>query len=106
MTITALVQFQLPEGMSRKQVMTAFRASLETLRGYPGLVRKHYLYSADGVAIGAYLWESREAAEALYTAEWRQTVAARYGSAPTITWFETPIVLDNVSGEVIGEAAA
>ena len=71
----------------------------------PGLIRKYYLYGDDGVAGGAYLWESREAAEAVYTAEWREMIAARYGSEPMVTYFETPLVVDNVSGDVIGEAA-
>ena len=52
-----------------------------------------------------YLWESREAAEAVYTADWHKRVAERYGSEPTVTYFETPIVVDNVSGDVIAEAA-
>ena len=104
--ITAFIQFTLPAGTTRNDVMAAFRASVEQLRGYPGLIRKHYLYNAEeGTAAGVYLWESRAAAEALYTPEWRRMITARYGSEPVIAWFDTPILLDNTTGEVIDEAA-
>ncbi|MGD1876649.1 MAG: YdhR family protein [Kiloniellaceae bacterium] len=104
--ITAFIQFKLPAGTTRDAILQAFRTSVEQLRGQPGLIRKHYLYNeADGIAAGAYLWESRAAADALYTAEWRKMIVARYGSEPVITWFDTPFVLDNTTGEVIGEAA-
>ena len=104
--ITAFIQFKLPEGTTRDDVMAAFKTSVEQLRGHPGLLRKHYLYNeADGIAAGAYLWESRAAAEALYTAEWRGMITARYGSEPTITWFDTPFVLDNTTGAVVADAA-
>ena len=103
--ITAIVQFKLPEETSREDAMKTFKASVSKYQGMPGLIRKYYLYGDDGVAGGAYLWESREAAEAVYTAEWHKMVAERYGSEPTVTYFETPIVVDNVSGDVIAEAA-
>jgi quinol monooxygenase YgiN len=102
--ITAIVQLKLPAGTSREDVMAAFATSVEQLRGHPGLIRKYYLYDEEaGTAGGAYLWESRAAAEALYTAEWLEMIAQRYGGNPQITWFETPVVLDNASGEVTGK---
>ncbi len=100
--ITAFIQFKLPAGTTRDTVMAAFHASVEQLRGTPGLIRKHYLYNAEeGTAVGLYLWENRAAAEALYTREWRAMITARYGSEPVIAWFDTPLVLDNLKGEVI-----
>lgn len=104
--ITAFVQFKLPKGTSREDVMKAFRTSVEQLDGHPGLIRKYYLYDAEAnTAGGVYLWESREAADALYTAEWLKMITARYGSEPDILWFETPVVLDNAAGEVVSDAA-
>ncbi|WP_193368419.1 YdhR family protein [Pelagibius marinus] len=104
--ITAIVQFKLPSGIKREDVIAAFNTSVEQLRGYPGLIRKYYLYDeAAGTAGGAYLWENRAAAEALYSDAWLEMIAERYGGKPQITWFETPVVLDNASGEVLSEAA-
>ena len=103
--ITAVVQFKLPEGTSQEDVFAAFKASAPNYQGMPGLIRKYYLYGENGVAGGAYLWESREAAEAVYTAEWRKMVTERYGSEPTIAYFDTPVIVDNASGDVIAQAA-
>ncbi len=104
--ITAFITFKLPAGASREDVMQAFHTSVEQLTGYSGLIRKYYLYDAEAnTAGGVYLWESREAADALYTAEWLKMITARYGSEPSISWFETPFVLDNAAGEVVSEAA-
>lgn len=108
--ITAFVQFKLPAGTSRDDVMAAFATSVGQLRGHAGLIRKYYLYDEEaGTAGGVYLWESRAAAEALYTAAWLEMISQRYGSQPQIAWFETPVVLDNasdeVTGNVTGEAA-
>lgn len=104
--ITAFITFKLSQGTSREDVMKAFRTSVEQLDGHSGLIRKYYLYDEDsGTAGGVYLWESREAADALYTAEWLKMITARYGSEPDIRWFETPVVLDNAAGEVVSDAA-
>ena len=60
-----------------------------------GLVRKYYLFGEDGSGGGFYLWESREAAERMYTAEWKKMIADRYGTPPQITYFEAPVIVDN-----------
>ena len=96
--ITAIVQFKLPDGITREAAEAAFEGSAPKYRGVPGLVRKYYLFREDGTAGGVYLWESREAAERLYNEDWRATIAERYGAPPEITYFETPVIVDN-SGE-------
>ncbi|MCK7475929.1 MAG: YdhR family protein [Rhodopseudomonas palustris] len=49
----------------------------------PGLVRKYYIRSEDGTtAGGVYFWENREAAEKVYTGEWRAFVEKLYGLGP------------------------
>ena len=52
---------------------------------------------------GVYLWRSREDAARLYTEEWKGVVRERYGSAPTITYFESPVVVDNQANEIIAD---
>ena len=81
--ITALVQFTLPTPINREKAADLFEQTAPMYREMQGLVRKYYLLSEDGgTAGGAYLWESREAAEQVYTAEWRKYIAERYGSEP------------------------
>lgn len=65
-------------------------------RGLPGLLSKHYLHEpASGLFGGMYVWESREAAEAFYTPEWRAAIARAYGSEPMVRIFDVPLVIDN-----------
>ena len=48
-----------------------------------------------------YLWQSREDAEQLYTDDWKKFILDKYGSEPLITYFESPIIVDNVTGEIV-----
>ena len=99
--ITAIVQFQLPAHVDSAAAAEMFRGSAPKYQALPGLLRKYYLYDkASHTGGGCYLWESREAAEKFYDAEWCSFIADRYGSAPRLTFFETPVIVDNVSGEL------
>lgn len=102
--ITALVQFKLPTSKSRDDVIDMFKDSAPKYREMPGLIRKYYVLSEDGHGGGMYLWESRKAAEDAYSPDWRRTIEARFGAPPTITYFEAPVVVDNLSGDVITDA--
>ena len=104
--ITALVQFALPAPISLAEATKRFESSAPKYQNMPGLVRKYYVRSEDGrTAGGIYLWESRDAAEAVYNGEWRARVEMLYGAKPTITWFDTPVVVDNLAGGTITKAA-
>jgi len=98
--ITAIVRFKLPEGTTRAEAAKLFEGSAERYRGLPGLVRKYYLFGEDGTAGGVYLWDSRAAAEAVYTAEWSAMIEDRYGMKPEVIYFETPVIVDNALDEV------
>ena len=104
--ITTIVQFKLPDGTSLEAATELFEKSAPMYRTMNGLVRKYYLFGEDGTAGGAYLWESRQAAEAVYTDEWREMVTERYGAAPEVRYFETPVIVDNTLGEISGGQAA
>jgi len=93
--ITAIVQFKLPDGTTIDDAKAMFDAGIANYRGRAGLVRKYYLYGEGGTAGGVYLWENRAAADALYTAEWKSMIEDRFGAAPNITFFETPVIVDN-----------
>ncbi len=100
--ITAIVQIKLSNAITLEKATGLFSGTAQKYRDTPGLIRKYYLLSEDGGAFGgAYLWESREAAEQLYTAEWHRYVKATYGSEPSVTYFESPVIVDNLSGSII-----
>jgi hypothetical protein len=98
--ITAIVNFRLPDGTTADEAATIFEQSAPRYRGVPGLVRKYHVFGDDGTGGGIYLWESREAAEALYTGSWRAMIEERYGAEPSVRYFETPVIVDNVIGEI------
>jgi hypothetical protein len=95
--ITAVVRFKLPQGTSLEAAKALFEKSAPNYKGVPGLVRKYYLFGEDRTGGGVYLWESREAAERMYSDAWRKMIAERYGAAPEITYYETPVIVDNAS---------
>lgn len=103
--ITAIVQFKLPPTIKLTDAAALFKGTAPKYRKLPGLVRKYYLYNETGIGGGVYLWESREAADRLYTKEWKQTLAQRYGAEPVITYFETPVVVDNAIDTISVDAA-
>jgi hypothetical protein len=100
--ITAIVRFKLPQDLDAAKAAELFRNSAPKYRGLEGLVRKYYLFDAESrTGGGCYLWESREAAERVYNAEWRRMITERYGAPPEISFFETPVVVDNGLGKTI-----
>ena len=104
--ITALVQFELPSPITLAEATRRFEGSAPKYQNLPGLVRKYYVLAEDGLrAGGVYLWESRQAAEAVYSGEWRERVTKLYGTAPSITWFETPVIVDNTVSATRASAA-
>ena len=99
--ITTLVQFALPSPISLAEATKRFESSAPKYQNLAGLIRKYYVRSEDGrTAGGIYLWQSRAAAEAVYNGEWRERVEKLYGVKPTMTWFDTPVVVDNLAGAI------
>ncbi len=97
-----LVRFHLAAPMSLEEATRRFTSSAPKYLGLPGLVRKHYVRSDDGMAVGGvYVWENRAAAEACYAGEWRDRVRALYGVEPEILWFDSPVGVDNLAGELL-----
>lgn len=61
-----------------------------------------HLRSDDGIQLsGVYLSEFRAAAEAAYNSAWLDRVTEACGSAPSIDWFDVPVVVDNRHDEIV-----
>ena len=100
--ITALLQTRLPEPVTPEEALQMFRRTAPNYQNKEGLIRKYYLLSEDGRSIGGvYLWQSRAQAEQVYTDAWREYVKNTFGDYPSLVYFETPLVVDNLSGELI-----
>ena len=100
--ITAVVRFKLPQTVTVKEAQEIFSSTAPKYRDADGLIRKYYLLSEDGgTAGGVYLWRSRDHAERLYTDEWKKFIADKYGAEPTIEYFDSPVIVDNLTGEIL-----
>jgi Putative mono-oxygenase ydhR len=100
--ITALVGFKLPQPVSREKAREMFSSTAPKYRETQGLIRKYYVLSQDGqTAGGVYLWHSKEDAERLYTDEWKQFILDKYSALPSVTYFETPVIVDNITGQIV-----
>ena len=103
--ITAFVQFKLPQPVTREQARQTFLGTAPRYRETPGLLRKYYVLAEDGgTAGGIYLWKSREDADRLYTKEWEEFVRSKYGAPPSVTYFESPVIVDNTTNEIISDS--
>jgi hypothetical protein len=69
------------------------------------LIRKYYGISEDGRSIvGIYLWDSKVAADRLYTADWVAMVTKRWGAPPLRQDWSTPMVVESAEKRLV-EAA-
>jgi hypothetical protein len=100
--ITAIVTFRLPKPVTLEEARGIFSSTAPKYQGVPGLIRKCYIRSEDGnTAGGVYLWRSRADADAMYTESWRAFVREKYGTEPSVTYFDSPVVVDNVTHEIL-----
>ena len=94
--IVAIVTFHLPQPTTLEEITKTFQATAPKYRGVPGLLRKNYWLGEDGRrAGGIYVWATRADADRLYTAEWKEFVASKYGVAPVIEYLHSPVMVDN-----------
>ena len=90
--ITAIVNFDLPDSMTQEKAKEMFEASAPRYENLPGVGEADAEARVGG---GVYLWKDRESADALYEGGWRETIRERFGNEPRISWFETPVIVDN-----------
>ena len=102
--VTVIVYFRIPEGMMREEIILKFEQTSLKWRDNQDLIRKNYLIDFDkGIAGGVYLWREKIHAEIWLGAEFRKMVKDNYGEEPTFQFFETPIVVDNITGDITKE---
>ena len=99
--ITAVVNFKLPEGTTQEAATKLFQETAPRYQGMGGLIRKYYLFDPETlVAGGCYLFEDRMAALDVFNEDWHALIAERYGAEPVVRYFETPVIVDNASGNI------
>lgn len=94
-----IVTFDIPETMSRAEVMAAYDGVTAKWRGVPELVRKSFIYDeARRIGGAVYQWRDAEAAARWHGPDWQAGVRATYGSEARIERFEMPMIADNELG--------
>jgi hypothetical protein len=94
MPVATIVVVKTPPGITRQMIDVGFEQALPTYRKVPGLIRKYFTVNDQGFG-GMYLWKNSAAAKAWFTAAWRAKTKATYGSEPSLTYFDAPVLLDN-----------
>ena len=97
-----MTQFKLPEPITKEEARSIFLSTAPKYQGVKGLFRKCYILSEGGDTVGGvYLWNSRAEADAMYTESWKDFVREKYGTEALVTYYDTPVVVDNVTHEVL-----
>lgn len=92
--VAVVVVAKIPPGAQRAKVEEGILASVPTYQKIPGLIRKVFTVNEDSYG-GLYVWANRAAAEAWFTQEFIAKVKARSGAEPQITFFDSPVQIDN-----------
>ena len=98
--IGELVKYPAPAGLSREEIIKDAQGVVSRWQAEPQLIRKHFLFDGGEESLGIYLWKNREAAEAAHDEVWRQRVRDVHGSEPSISYYDTLMIVDNLAEEV------
>lgn len=103
--IVTVVRFPKSEPRSSQEALDAFSPGASSYLSVPGLLLKAYIRSEDGTQIGGtYWWKDRASAEAKFNPGWLAGVTEKYGAAPSIEWFDAPLVVDVQNQVLLTEA--
>lgn len=94
-----LVTLPIPQGLSRAALVSEFRKAVPTYTAVPGLARKYFILTPDGLFGGVYLWQNKQAADAFYSPDWHARVRANYKTDARIERFSIPIALKTEAGD-------
>ena len=102
--VVAMVTFRQPQSRTLAEMKTVFQSTAPKYLNLPGLLRKNYFVSENGLrAGGIYVWESKARAEQFYSPEWKSFVAGKYGAQPEIQYLDAPVMVDNAAGKITAD---
>jgi len=102
---TSITRFRLPSGIPTEAVKNGFLEVAPKFKHPVGLLRKYFLISEDGkTGGGVYLWNSMEEARTFSEGVLRKMIRDKFQVEPSIEYYEAPVIVDNVTSEIIAEA--
>ena len=97
----SVVQIDLPDNVDLDDLTEGFLISGRRYRHVPGLLRKYYTMKDEVITGGVFVWESRKYALAGHLdSDWNDLIWNKYGVKPQVTYYEVPVVVDNVLGKI------
>jgi heme-degrading monooxygenase HmoA len=104
-TVATLVELPLPAGVPRERIAAEFEAARPHYQRIPGLMQKFFVLGPGNTFGGIYFWQDEAAARAWLSAEWAERARQRYGSAPRVEWFDTPLAVQGRRADTVAAAA-
>ena len=102
--ITSITRFALPPGIPTKAVKDGFAEVAPHFKQPSGLLRKYFLISEDGkTGGGVYLWNSMEQARTFSEGVIRPMIKDKFQVEPSIEYYDAPVVVDNITSEIIAD---
>ncbi|AIV45891.1 hypothetical protein [Burkholderia pseudomallei] len=99
--ITVITSFQLPAPLAREEARSLFLRAAPKHQGVVGLCANTMsCRKAEGQV---YLWNARAQAETMYTDAWKASAYETFGAFPSITYFESPAVVDNATNAIFSD---
>ena len=99
--IMVIVTFKISPEITESTLKEKFMESSDLYKDTPGLIRKNYLSDVkNNTAGGVYCFDTLENAEHWFDEERIDWLTQRY-SKPEINFYDNPIVIDNISKEII-----
>jgi hypothetical protein len=94
--ILAIVTFRYGDDFDPEQIDATSRARRDFYVGLEGLRQKLYWVAPERrEAGGAYVWESRERAESIYSDEWKTRAEQVFGARPEVHFADITDVITN-----------
>ncbi len=95
--IATIVTFRHGSGTyDRGRLEALSHSTAPKYQGMAGLIAKTYWYDDERREHGGfYVWETREAAEAVHTPEHVARLEGLYGVRPDVRYVDAPIYIDN-----------
>ena len=99
--ITVLVKFKISNELNLKTLKEKFIETSTLYVDVQGLLRKNYIADIDnGYAGGVYTFTKIEFAKKWFDEERIKWITERY-SEPEITYYESPVIVDNEKNKII-----
>ena len=97
----SVVEIELPPGTDVAALKDLFPEAGRRYTRVEGLLRKYYAMKDGNLTGGVFVWDTLEHAEAGHAdPEWHRIIRDRYATEPRVTYYEIPVIVDNVLGGV------